>query len=735
MNLDGSNDSDLQNMSLNGDQSQPAHQSIWKKIDEIMEILYHILRPVLLVLVIIATIQKFLEILFPGQNYKIAWILTYAFFAVITALLITVLRTWIWQTFKAGFEFVTRPIPQVITYFKKLGNLLNFLTRIPVRLKRILSILVLFLILIVISIALYTQTQLGNLTRSWLIGPIIDIHSDRVEETFQPTINLPWFKYGQDFGEVAAWKWNGVSQIRSRVDSVFTELSQRGVKCILWFLFSDGRGSPQFDSTGAVTGLNTEFWKDYDTAIEIAKEHDIGIIWVLIDHKWMFPSKPEGEMTLFGHADVIADSAKRASFFQNAFIPILRRYPFEPHIVGWILINEPENALKDGFISFEFVNEFIREAANLVKENTYRQPVSIATADLESLLEYSNNGTGSLDFLVFHHYEQFLPPPASYIHTFMPKSSERPIFIGEFNIKAPPISIPEFVTWTQRLGYAGLWPWSLIDNTVLPRYDEVKLISNTIKTTREKSNSFREKFNYRHELEADSITSDFRQEIHRWLQHGSLTVLPTVERNMSQWRADSLRHERQDSINVEWRDNVLAWLDTLRNRRSHKLQERNDAYDCIAENQNWLENIMSRIDSLRAQIRDYQDQLSRANRQLIDLRLSNADTIKTLQWIQNVTNWLRNTEPLLTDAMRDGMDAQNGIRSCEQWIELVNKPLEQIESDSTIEARNLSKAKARIALHRSLVNWNRYKLKWADSLYQKFWEAEIEWGRTKGVIH
>lgn len=58
MNLDGSNDSDLQNMSLNGDQSQPAHQSIWKKLDEIMEILYHILRPVLLVLVIIATHPK-----------------------------------------------------------------------------------------------------------------------------------------------------------------------------------------------------------------------------------------------------------------------------------------------------------------------------------------------------------------------------------------------------------------------------------------------------------------------------------------------------------------------------------------------------------------------------------------------------------------------------------------------------------------------------------------------------
>ncbi|HYG79516.1 MAG TPA: hypothetical protein VD861_03970, partial [Pyrinomonadaceae bacterium] len=291
------------------------------------------------------------------------------------------------------------------------------------------------LVIAAVAVVLYFAlpgTHLWKLARLYWSGPQVDLASPAREKSFQSTINLPWFTYGQDFGVVPGWTWQGVSQNRAALDAAFAQLRRSGVKCVAWFLLSDGRGAPSFDSRGNVTGLDQSFWQDYDAAIEVARKHEVGILWVLIDFHWLAPARQENGATLFGHADVITDDAKRESFFQQALIPILRRHPLEPQIVGWVLINEPENALKEAALTSDQLSEFTRRASALIKKYTYGQPVSVGSVDLESLMEYWGRNSDGLDFLVFHHYEKFLTPPADYVRAWAPGAGGKPIYIGEF---------------------------------------------------------------------------------------------------------------------------------------------------------------------------------------------------------------------------------------------------------------------------------------------------------------
>jgi len=317
------------------------------------------------------------------------------------------------------------------------------------------------------------KTHLWLLCQIQWYGPQVDLTSSDPEKTNQQMINLPWVTYGQDFGEIPAWTREGISQKRAIIDEKFKQLSKDGVKSVLWFLLCDGRGAPAFDkSSGDVTNLAPTFWSDYDTAIELARKYRIGILWVLIDFMWALPEKTEKGASLHGRAGIMEGENKSESFFQNALIPLLRRYPLERNIVGWIIINEPENILKEGYLFSDKIESpenvttaakrlqgFTKRASELIKHYTYRQPVSIGVADLESLLEYWGNSPANLDFFVFHHYESYMPPPISKVRGLMPGAGNKPIYIGEFNKERSNPSLNEFITKTRSLGYAGAWPW------------------------------------------------------------------------------------------------------------------------------------------------------------------------------------------------------------------------------------------------------------------------------------
>jgi hypothetical protein len=219
---------------------------------------------------------------------------------------------------------------------------------------------------------------------------------------------MPWITYGSDFGGVTGWHTSGLSS-DSRVDPLFDRLEQNGVAAVVWFLFGDGRGALTFDPSGYVTGVVPSFWADYHAVLTAAERHHVRVVWVLTDFEIGMPVQVERGVQKRGRADLLEDPAKRRSLIKEALEPILKDKTASSQVAGWIVINEPENLLRSGYVSDSAVRAFVTATAAEIKHYHPEQPVGLANTDLASMIQFSD--LESLDFLEFHHYGDKLPPP------------------------------------------------------------------------------------------------------------------------------------------------------------------------------------------------------------------------------------------------------------------------------------------------------------------------------------
>lgn len=609
-------------------------------------------------LALIKFAQEIQKEFFPSRRYDAWVILLSAIISIAVAIAIGYYR-------KGLLEFVGRLLPGL----KRI--VVAAISRVRLSHKAAICVYILFICSVLYFVAL--RTDAWRLIRSLYTERFVDLVSPSRQNTFQPAMNFPWRHYGQDIGLVARWGWRGVSRNPGAFEDSFERLRQSGIRHVVWFLFCDGRASLQFDSRGHVSGLAPEFLEDYDAAIDIAWKTGMGITWVIIDYQFMFPKREDQGANLSGHADLIEDSEKQHSFRENALKPIFRRSRYSPEIAGWVLINEPENALKDGFISPGAIQSFALETASLIRENTQRQPISMAHLDLESLLEYSKTYVEALDFLVFHHYASHLPPPVSEIRRLMPEAGQKPIYIGEFDIHNPPVPIELFVKWSRQLGYAGLWPWNpnagreVRGNPVPTAYEEAALISRTITGVNRHGDRLFEEFESRRRPDAASFNSDVQQEMNWWAEYWSTTAIPNINGSILEWAKQDALEKSKYAENQVFEQQKLGWIKELNSRNGKKQQELNEAQDSLAKN----------------------------------MKASN----------------------------------QAGIAASQKWVDNVNAELKRIENDIQNERNQLGEARQKMSLHRSLVDYYAYKSKWSRELYRKMWESEKrlwEEGKQRG---
>lgn len=324
--------------------------------------------------------------------------------------------------------------------------------------------------------------------------------------------NVPWLNggYGADFATVEEWSQHTYDPNATR--AMLRALRQQGANTVRWWLFADGRGAPEFNanSGGAVTGLDANFLPSLANAIQIAAEEDMYLVLNLWSFDMLMADSTvsgRGEHA-GGHRDLIVESAKRASFINNALLPMLS-YPVgasgytigtHPHVLAWDIFNEPEFGINEPPhfapasdisqpVTLAQMQRFIAELSGAIHRHS-NQLTTVGSASMKwnstgalgaagnfwsdaALTAYDPQGY--LDFYQIHYYgwmngdERYWSYSPLFIDWYEGQF-DKPVVIGE----APANAGGTNRTPTQLLAelrancYAGAWVWPYFnvgDNT------------------------------------------------------------------------------------------------------------------------------------------------------------------------------------------------------------------------------------------------------------------------------
>ena len=275
-------------------------------------------------------------------------------------------------------------------------------------------------------------------------------------------INYPWSHYGHDFG-LTAWGHNGVSAESTVVDADFQELASCGIRTLRWFLFADGRASPEYDSSGYVTGFDSYFYNDMDAALSLAQKHGIYIMFTLFDFYLCDTTRMSGGVQLGGHSEWVSDIAKRQSLMDNALIPMLQIYGTHPNILAWEIMNEPEWVMQvDGGgnvgvpVTQAEMQGFASTIAQAVHEYAPDQLVTVGCAYRKWLDLWQGLG---LDFYQYHYYD-WMEPWYPFDISFDQLGLDKPCIIGEFPTTNSNINLDTYLERIWSNDYAGAFGWS-----------------------------------------------------------------------------------------------------------------------------------------------------------------------------------------------------------------------------------------------------------------------------------
>jgi Cellulase (glycosyl hydrolase family 5) len=282
-------------------------------------------------------------------------------------------------------------------------------------------------------------------------------------------VNYPWYQYGADFG-TTAWGHQGVSNpsTAAGIDKDFAYLQSQKVLLVRWYLFCDGRAGLVYGKDGRVTGVDDYLFKDIDAAINLAEEHNIHLMLVLVDYTFFNKAKYLGNVKVGGHADIAKDGAKRQAYLDNALKPMLERYASNPTIVAWEVNNEPEWAMQipiaqirnlvSNRIPVATMQSFVVEQVKYVHMYAH-QPATVGSAMRSMIFDYWTDA--KLDFYDFHYYPYMELTQSAYDVPAASLGLDKPLLIGELPTKNGFVGIKDYLTAARKNRYAGAIAWSL----------------------------------------------------------------------------------------------------------------------------------------------------------------------------------------------------------------------------------------------------------------------------------
>lgn len=294
-------------------------------------------------------------------------------------------------------------------------------------------------------------------------------------------VNLPWNKFGWDFGH---YEREGVSYKSETFERAFAELEENGVNCIRMWIHCDGRASPEFDENGYVTGFDDNFFEHMDDFLEHAEQHNLMVIFVLWSHD-LFEDRRQKSGRFAGmHADLITEEAKLQSYLDNALQPMIQRYKDQCNLLAWEIINEPEWAMKVPFgggteqvVEAKEMQYFVGRCIETIRAEAPHQLITVGSASFmwnsSVLPQYKNYWSDQvfedlgfnprqvyLDFYSPHYYEWMSSAVSPFGKHVSDWALGKPVLIGECRASDKQLSAKERLQKIWDSDYAGILFWS-----------------------------------------------------------------------------------------------------------------------------------------------------------------------------------------------------------------------------------------------------------------------------------
>ena len=274
-------------------------------------------------------------------------------------------------------------------------------------------------------------------------------------------VNLPWIRYGGDFGS-NAWAPAGGLSCRdcSDLHRILERAASTGTQLIRWFVLTDGRAGITYDDSGTPRALQPVVLDDLAAALDALSVHGLRMVPVLFDFTWTDAARVVDDVRLGGRTAVLRDAVSRHALWHvvDALVS-----PFGRHdgIAMWDLWNEPDWMMAPWRppvrrLAPRRVRQALEELALHVRWHA-TQPITVGLASTRGL---SLCRTLDLDVLQVHWYDP-LESRAPLAHRPAVSWSRAPWILGEFPTRGSARRPETIVTMARHAGYVAAWPWSL----------------------------------------------------------------------------------------------------------------------------------------------------------------------------------------------------------------------------------------------------------------------------------
>jgi hypothetical protein len=298
-------------------------------------------------------------------------------------------------------------------------------------------------------------------------------------------VNYAWKNFGADFGGLAMWSLQSVSQASAGYAADLSQMKMNGASVIRWWVFPDFRGDGiQFDSADDPTGLSATALADMAKALELAEQAGVYLVPTIFSFDAFRPTKMNEGVLVRGATGIVTTPARRAKLVGNIVRPLAHAAATSGHagrLMGWDIINEPEWAIEpSGQNSQDFdpndeldpvpladMKSLISEAAAVLKEETPSAFRSVGWAAAKWSWAFKDLELDVNQPHIYGWVNQYWP------YTLKPSElgyAVKPTIMGEFYLAAMPFSDSganvAFATILGAFydnGYAGAWPWQHAD--------------------------------------------------------------------------------------------------------------------------------------------------------------------------------------------------------------------------------------------------------------------------------